>query len=95
MSEKLTRKELEELYFVDSKSRIAEIDNITREVETRMDDVREISARIVAGDVRSAQEIYSLTLEIENHLTRLKELRAKADALRVENLFDLFALDES
>ena len=92
MSKELTRAELEELYIEESKTRVAEIENIIREVTLRMDDVREISAKIVAGDVRSVQEIHSLTTDIENHLARVKELRAKAEAIRAENLMDLVDL---
>lgn len=92
MSKELTRAELEELYIEESKTRVAEIENIIREVTLRMDDVREISAKIVAGDVRSVQEIHSLTTDIENHLARVKELKAKAEAIRAENLMDLVDL---
>lgn len=92
MSKELTRAELEELYIEESKTRVAEIENIIREVNLRMDDVREISAKIVAGDVRSVQEIHSLTTDIENHLARVKELKAKAEAIRAENLMDLVDL---
>jgi sulfate adenylyltransferase subunit 1 (EFTu-like GTPase family) len=92
MSKELTRAELEEVYIEESKTRVAEIENIIREVTLRMDDVREISAKIVAGDVRSVQEIHSLTTDIENHLARVKELKAKAEAIRAENLMDLVDL---
>jgi hypothetical protein len=92
MSKELTRAELEELYIEESKTRVAEIENIIREVTLRMDDVREISAKIVAGDVRSVQEIHSLTTDIENHLARVKELKARAEYLRAENLMDLVDL---
>jgi hypothetical protein len=89
MSKELTRAELEELYIEESKTRVAEIENIIREVTIRMDDVREISAKIVAGDVRSVEEIHSLTTDVENHLARVKELKDKAEAIRTENLMDL------
>ncbi len=89
MSKELTRAELEELYIEESKTRVAEIENIIREVTIRMDDVREISAKIVAGDVRSVEEIHSLTTDVENHLARVKELKDKAEAIRAENLMDL------
>ncbi len=89
MSKELTRAELEELYIEESKTRVAEIENIIREVAIRMDDVREISAKIVAGDVRSVEEIHSLTTDVENHLARVKELKDKAEAIRAENLMDL------
>ena len=92
MSKELTRAELEELYIEESKTRVAEIENIIREVTLRMDDVREISAKIVAGDVRSVQEILSLTTDIENHLARVEELKARAEYLRAENLMDLVDL---
>jgi hypothetical protein len=89
MSKELTRAELEELYIEESKTRVAEIENIIREVTIRMYDVREISAKIVAGDVRSVEEIHSLTTDVENHLARVKELKDKAEAIRAENLMDL------
>lgn len=92
MSRELTRAELEELYIEESKTRTAEIDNIIQEVELRMNDVQEISAKIVSGDFRSVREIYSLTADIENHLARVKELRAKAEVIRVDNLMDTVAL---
>jgi hypothetical protein len=94
MSKELTRAELEELYIEESKTRVAEIENIIREVTIRMDDVREISAKIVAGDVRSVEEIHSLTTDVENHLARVKELKDKAEAIRAENLMDLVDLTE-
>jgi sulfate adenylyltransferase subunit 1 (EFTu-like GTPase family) len=95
MSKELTRAELEELYIEESKTRVAEIENIIREVTLRMDDVREISAKIVAGDVRSVEEIHSLTTDVENHLARVKELKNKAEAIKAENLMDLVDLTEN
>jgi sulfate adenylyltransferase subunit 1 (EFTu-like GTPase family) len=94
MSKELTRAELEELYIEESKTRVAEIENIIREVTLRMDDVREISAKIVAGDVRSVEEIHSLTTDVENHLARVRELKNKAEAIKAENLMDLVDLTE-
>jgi DNA repair exonuclease SbcCD ATPase subunit len=95
MTNKLTRAELIELFKIESKDRLAEIDRITKEVEARSKDVEEISEKIVRGEVRSAQEIHSLAQEIEHHLARVKELRAKADVIRMDNLMDLEAIKET
>lgn len=95
MTSELSPKELLTLFNAEYPQKINRLKEINSEFDTRLAEMKDIQARIVSGEVRSLEELDSITKDLENHRARVNQLKSEADLLMVDFIMDVDAINKT
>ena len=95
MTSELSPEELLTLFNAEYPQKINRLKEINSEFDTRLAEMKDIQARIVSGEVRSLEELDSITKDLENHRARVNQLKSEADLLMVDFIMDVDAINKT
>lgn len=95
MTNELTKLELIQLMTADLKIKTARMKKINKELDTRLADLAEIQKRVDKGTFHSLEEVNSTLADLENHLDRVKQLKAEGDLHMADVLMDTEAINKA
>lgn len=95
MTNELTKVELMKLMTADLKIKTARMKEINKELDVRLADLAEIQEKITRGGVQSLEELASLLQDLENHLDRVKQLKAEGNLYMADFAMDTEAINKA
>ncbi len=88
----LSREELLAVFDYEMKIRDARIDQIVTEIEKRKANGEQIKERLLAGEISTPAELKSMLEEIQNDITRCRQLEEEVVAIKAEAYADLLEI---